>query len=69
MPKPQPLPEEIAELIDRTIAWLIAKQYRRRARELVVIELEPDETLLRERPNLKIVEASLSVPRPDVALS
>jgi hypothetical protein len=67
MPKPQPLPEEIAELIDRTIAWLIAKQYRRRARELVVIELEPDETLLRERPNLKIVEASLSVPRPDVA--
>jgi hypothetical protein len=41
--------------IERELAWLIAQQYRRRARQNVVLECKPNVAMLRERPNLKIV--------------
>jgi hypothetical protein len=56
--------------IEREMAWLVAQQYRRRARALVVVEFEPDKAFLRELPKLKIVEALQScpsIPKEDAA--
>jgi len=48
--------------IEGGIAWLVAKQYRGRARQNVVVGCKPNVATLRERPKLKIVEASESCP-------